>query len=85
MLRKTSLESIEAFVREQDAATLASVLLELAKGHAVVRDRLARLQLWSKPKALTATFRKTLTAWRRSTRFLAYSQAPDFGRELPAL
>ena len=46
MLRKTSLESIEAFVREQDAATLASVLLELAKGHAVVRDRLARLQLW---------------------------------------
>jgi hypothetical protein len=41
-----------------------------------------RLQLSTKPKALTAAFRKTLTVWRRSTKFLGYSEAPDFGREL---
>src|SRR5665213_3056346 len=84
MTRKPSQQSLEAFVREQDAATLASVLLELAEDHAAVRDRLARLQLSNKPKALTAAFRKTLTSWRQSTRFLDYANAPEFGRELEA-
>jgi hypothetical protein len=79
---KSSPESLKAFVRSQDAATLASVLLELADEHAAVRERLARLRLSNKPLALSAAFRKTLTAWRRSTRFLEYSQAPEFGREL---
>ncbi len=82
MTRKTSQQSLEAFARAQDSATLASVLLELAEDHAAVRDRLARLQLSNKPKVLTAAFRKTLTSWRRSTRFLDYANAPEFGREL---
>jgi hypothetical protein len=82
MTRKTSIESLEDFIREQDVDTLAAVLLELAEGHAAVRARLARLQLSNKPKALTAAFRKTLAAWRRSTKFLGYSQAHEFGREL---
>ena len=84
MPRKTSLESLAAFIREQDADTLAVVLLELAEDHAAVRDRLARLQLSNKPRALVAAFRKPLTAWRRSTKYLDYSQAPEFGRELEA-
>ena len=84
MPRKPSTETLEAFVRRQDAAALADVLIELAADHGVVHDRLVRLQLSSQPKALAAEFRKSLAAWRRSTKFLGYSQAGAFGRELEA-
>lgn len=84
MPRKPSAETLEAFVRRQDAAALADVLIELAADHPIVHDRLVRLQLSSQPKALAAEFRKTLAAWRRSTKFLGYSQAGAFGRELEA-
>lgn len=84
MPRKTSAETLQVFVRQQDAAALASVLLELAEDHIAVRDRLVRLQRSNDPKALAAGFRKTLTGWRRSTQFMAYSQARGFGRELEA-
>ena len=65
MPRKPSAETLGAFVRQQDAATLAAVLLELADAHGAVRDRLVRLQRSNQPKALAAELRKTLTAWRR--------------------
>ena len=84
MPRKTSAETLETFVRGQDTATLASVLIELAADHAAVHDRLVRLQLRTQPKALAAEFRKSLAAWRRSTKFLGYAQAGEFGRELEA-
>jgi len=84
MPRKPSPESLEAFFRRQDAAALADVLIELAAGHPPARDRLARMQLSSQPKALAAEFRKTLAAWRRSTKFVRYSEAGAFGRELEA-
>jgi hypothetical protein len=81
---KTAREALEAFVRRQDAATLASVLLGLAEDQVAVRDRLTRLQLSSQPEALATEFRKTLTAWRRSDKYLGYPQACEFGRELEA-
>ena len=84
MPRKTSAETLEAFVRRQDATVLADVLIELATDHAAVQERLVRLQLSSQPKALAAEFRKSLTAWRRSTKYLGYPQAGAFGRELEA-
>lgn len=84
MPRKTTDETLEGFIRRQDAATLAATLLELARDQAAVRDRLVRLQLANQPKALAAGFRKTLAGWRRSTKFLGYSQAGAFGRELEA-
>ena len=84
MPRKPSPESLETFVRRQDATVLADVLIELAADHPAVQDRLVRMQLSSQPKALAAEFRKTLAAWRRWTRFLGWSEAGAFGRELEA-
>lgn len=81
MPRKTFARTLETFVRQQDSETLASVLLELAEDHVALHDRLVRLQLSNQPKVLAAGFRKTLTGWR-STKFLGYSQAGEFGREL---
>ena len=84
MPRKTSAETLEAFVLRQLSATLASVLIELAADHAAVHDRLVRLQLSNQPKALAAKFRKSFAGWRRSTKFIGYAQAGAFGRELDA-
>lgn len=67
MPSQTSLDSLAAFIRQLDAATLASVLIELAGDHAAVRERLVRLQLSEQPKALATVFRKKLAAWKRST------------------
>lgn len=50
--RKTAAETLQVFVCQQDAATLASVQLELTEGHVDVRDRLVRLQRANEPKAL---------------------------------
>ena len=84
MPRKTAAETLEVFLRQQDAATLASVLIELADEHVVVHERLVRLQRSNQPKALAAAFRKTLTGWKRQTRYVGYAQAREFGRELEA-
>jgi hypothetical protein len=84
MPRKTSAETLENFVRRLDATTLASVLLELVADNTAVHDRLVRLQLSTQPRALAAEFRKTLAAWRRSTKYLGWSEAGGFGRELEA-
>jgi hypothetical protein len=82
MPAKPAAETLEAFVRRQDAATLADVLLELAAEHEAVRKRLERLALAGQPKALASAFRKTLAGWKRSRRFLDYAEARAFGREL---
>ena len=78
----TSADALASFIRQQDADTLASVLIELAADHGAVLDRLVRLQLSNQPEALATRFRKTLSAWRRSTTCVGYSQAGEFGREL---
>ena len=84
MPSKTSLDNLASFIRQLDAEALSSVLIELAADHAAVHERLVRLQLSSQPKALATVFRKKLAAWKRSTKYVDYSQVGEFGRELHA-
>jgi hypothetical protein len=74
-------ESLESFLQRQDVQTLVAVLLELPE-HEPVQQRLARMQLADRPDKLAASFRKTLAAWRRSTKFHGYSEAGEYGRQL---
>ena len=84
MPSKTSLDNLAAFIRQLDAGTLSSVLIELAADHAAVHERLVRLQLSNQPMALATVFRKKLAAWKRLTKYVDYSQVGEFGRELQA-
>jgi len=77
-------ESLEGFLKAQDPATLVAVLVELASDHPAVQQRLARMQLADRPERLAAGFRKTLSAWRRSTEFHGYRESCEFGRSLEA-
>ena len=63
---------------------LAAVLLELAADHDAVQQRLARMQLADRPDKLAAAFKKTLAAWRRSTKSYSYREASEYGRMLEA-
>ena len=84
-MTRTPAETLQTFIKRQDAPTLAAVLLELAESHDAVRERLTRLQLADRPDKLAAVgFRKTLNGWRRSTRFLTGRDAREFGLELEA-
>ncbi len=73
---------LESFLLQQAPATLVAVLLELARDHEAVQSRLTRLQLADQPNKLAAGFRKSLNAWRRSTRYFGYSEAGAYGRAL---
>lgn len=77
-------ESLEAFLHRQEASTLCAVLLDLAEAHDAVKQRLARLQLADRPDKLATGFRKTLAAWRRSTRFHGYRDSREYGSMLVA-
>ncbi|WP_345944715.1 DUF6880 family protein [Variovorax sp. dw_954] len=77
-------EDLESFLNRQDPSTLVGVLIELANDDDAVRERLERLQLSGRPDMLAAGFRKSLNAWRRSSRFVSYGEASDFGRTLEA-
>lgn len=74
--------ALQSFLESRDVPTLVAVLLELADHHEAVRDRLARLQLAAKPAKLAAVFRKTLSGWQRSDRFLDYAESRAFAGEL---
>jgi hypothetical protein len=78
------IDNLEAFLHALDARTLATVLLELAREHEVVQQRLVRLQMADRPDRLAAGFRKTLAGWRRAAKFLAYREAREFGLALEA-
>ncbi len=75
-------EDLETFLHRQSVADLVAVLLELAKDHEAVQARLARMQLADRPDKLAAGFKKTLSGWRRSTKFYGYREAGEFGRQL---
>jgi hypothetical protein len=75
-------EDLQTFLRRQAAEDLVAVLLELAKDHEAVAARLARMQLADRPDKLAAVFKKTLSGWRRSTKFYSYREAGEFGRML---
>lgn len=68
-------DELEVFLLAQDVPTLAAALLELSREHDAVRKRLDRLRLADRPSRLAASFRKSLNAWRRSTRFVPYAEA----------
>lgn len=65
MPSKTSHDNLASFIRQLHAATLTSVLIELAADHAAVHERLVRLQLSNQPKALATVFRKLLGTRQR--------------------
>ena len=74
-------DDLEAFLKRQDSSTLVDVLVEPANDYDAVQARLARLQLVYRPDKLAARFRKTLTAWRRSSKFVtAGPKRHVFGR-----
>jgi len=75
-------ESLQTFLKRQDASDLAAVLLELAAEHDAVRQRLARMQLADQPDKLAASFKTTLAAWRRSGKFYDYRASREFARQL---
>ena len=77
-------ETLEDFLQRQPAPALAQVLLELSASHDAVRQRLARMQLADSPAKLAASFKKTLSAWRRSTKYYGYRESGEFARELEA-
>ena len=79
---KPPTEDLETFLRHQTPGNLVDVLLELAKDHEAVQARLVRMQLADRPDQLAAGFKKTLTSWRRSTKFYGYREAEEFGRRL---
>jgi len=81
-MTSTQPESIGNFLQRQDAATLCTVLLELASHHEHVMDRLLRLQMAQQPSALSAEFKKTLKTWQRSSKYHGYDEAPAYGRKL---
>ncbi|MEZ5653181.1 MAG: hypothetical protein R3E87_21815 [Burkholderiaceae bacterium] len=76
---KLPAEDLEIFLRRQNAADLVTVLLELANHHDVVQARLARMQLADQADKLAAGFKKTLSSWKRSTRFYDYREADGYG------
>jgi len=75
-------EDLAGFLDRLPKKTLVTVLIELAQDNEVAKGRLARLQLASQPDKLASSFRKTLAAWKRSTKFYTYSDAHTFGRGL---
>jgi len=81
-MAKPATEDLETFLRRQDPGDLVAVLLELATDHEPVQARLARMRLADRPDRLAVRFRKTLSGWRRSTKFYGYREASEFGRML---
>ena len=69
-------------LRVQPKDKLVALLDELAAKHPEVEARLARHALAGDPAALAAEFRRSLHAWKRSTRFRPRGAAAAFGREL---
>jgi hypothetical protein len=80
----TTTTEFEAFVRRMPPAQMAELLIELSAGQRAVKERLLRLMLADNPRRLATHFRKSLTAWRRGRKFLAYRDAREFGREMEA-
>ena len=75
---------LKEFLASQDKSTLIDVLAELAEVNESVRQRLERLKLSAEPKKLAASFKRNLSAWRRSTKFIERRAASAFAAELLA-
>jgi hypothetical protein len=83
-MAKPPAEDLPTFLNRQAHGDLVTLLLELAQEHEAVHARLARMQLADQPDKLATGFRKTLAAWKRSSKFHGYREAAEFGRALEA-
>ena len=81
-MAKPPAEDPADFLARQPKETLVALLLELARDHEAVQARLGRMQLADQPDKLAAGFKKTLAAWKRSSKFYSYREAGEFGRDL---
>lgn len=75
-------EDLHAFLSRQSPSALADLLVELAKDHPDVDERLQRLQLSDSPGKLAAVFKKTLAGWRRSRKYHDYKSVGEFAAKL---
>lgn len=75
-------KDLEAFVAQLAPEAMVDLLLEFAHEHEAVRQRLIRLRLADDPKRLAAGFRKSLSAWKRASKFLGYREAREFSAAL---
>lgn len=75
-------DGLEAFLRDQDADILASVLLELAQDYDVVARRLSRLRSANQPELVASEFREIMERWRQDDKYLKYPESSHFGTEL---
>lgn len=75
-------EDLPTFLARQAHGDLVAVLLELAHEHEGVHARLARMQLADQPDKLASGFKKTLSAWKRSSKSYGYRQTGEFGHTL---
>ncbi len=81
-MAKPPAEDPADFLARQPKEALVALLLELARNHEAVQARLGRMQLADQPDKLAAGFKKTLAAWKRSSKFYSYREAGEFGRDL---
>lgn len=81
-MAKPPAEDPADFLARQPKEALVALLLELARDHEAVQARLGRMQLADQPDKLAAGFKKTLAAWKRSSKFYGYREAGEFGRDL---
>ena len=68
-MAKPPAEDLPTFLARQAHGDLVAVLMELAQDHEAVLARLARMQLADQPDKLASGFKKTLAAWKRSSKF----------------
>jgi hypothetical protein len=73
---------LKEFLATQDKSTLIAVLAELAEANEPVRQRLERLKLRTDPRKLATAFKRILSAWRRSTKFIDLRAGSAFAAEL---
>lgn len=75
-------DGMATFLRTVDGDILVSVLIELARDHKAVAQRLVQLQAADRPQLVAAAFRQKLEGWQRDPRYLQYPEAGVFGRAL---
>jgi len=81
-MAKPPAEDPADFLARQPKEALVALLLELARDHEAVQARFGRMQLADQPDKLAAGFKKTLGAWKRSSKLYGYREASEFGRDL---
>jgi hypothetical protein len=75
-------EDLDTLLNTLDAQALRQLLLDLAKDHQVVCDRLHRLEVAGDASALAARFTRHLDAWAHDHRYIRLEAVGAFNDEL---